>query len=217
MFRGRSIPRPSRRSVIVASSALALTSTYYLASSQKLEAESIPVTKRRPGPLWAPPSRSQMLEHLKTSGRYVHRTDEEGGPVPGPVLLKDENTPDGSEEDGDVFDLIIIGGGATGAGTAVDAASRGLKVACVERDDFASGTSSKSTKLVHGGVRYLQKAIFELDYGECIELKLDRRMTNGNRTMETCQRGSQRTTSLPGDCPSSLLYASVSEHNTSLY
>jgi hypothetical protein len=85
-----------------------------------------------------------------------------------------------------------------------------LKVACVERDDFASGTSSKSTKLVHGGVRYLQKAIFELDYGECIELKLDRHMTDGNRTMETCQRGPERTTSLLGNCPSSLLYASVS-------
>jgi glycerol-3-phosphate dehydrogenase len=58
-----------------------------------------------------------------------------------------------------------VGGGATGAGAALDAASRGLKVACVERDDFSSGTSSKSTKLVHGGVRYLQKAVFELDYG----------------------------------------------------
>ena len=62
------------------------------------------------------------------------------------------------------FDLLIVGGGATGAGVAVDAASRGLKVALVERDDFSSGTSSKSTKLVHGGVRYLQKAFMELDY-----------------------------------------------------
>ena len=102
-----------------------------------------------------------MLEHLRTSGVYIHRTAE-GGPEPGPVLRKDENQDDGD----DVFDLLIVGGGATGAGTALDAASRGLKVACVERDDFSSGTSSKSTKLVHGGVRYLQKAIFELDYGE---------------------------------------------------
>lgn len=62
------------------------------------------------------------------------------------------------------FDLLVVGGGATGAGVAVDAATRGLKVALVERGDFACGTSSKSTKLVHGGVRYLQKAIFELDY-----------------------------------------------------
>lgn len=62
------------------------------------------------------------------------------------------------------YDLLIVGGGATGAGLSVDAATRGLKVAMVERDDFSSGTSSRSTKLVHGGVRYLQKAIMELDY-----------------------------------------------------
>lgn len=59
---------------------------------------------------------------------------------------------------GEEYDLVIVGGGATGTGCAVDAASRGLKVALVERDDFASGTSSRSTKLVHGGVRYLEKA-----------------------------------------------------------
>ena len=61
------------------------------------------------------------------------------------------------------FDVLIIGGGATGAGCAVDASSRGLKTALVELDDFASGTSSRSTKLIHGGVRYLQKAIMRLD------------------------------------------------------
>jgi glycerol-3-phosphate dehydrogenase len=53
------------------------------------------------------------------------------------------------------FDLIVVGGGATGLGVAVDAASRGLKVALFESHDFASGTSSRATKLVHGGVRYL--------------------------------------------------------------
>ncbi len=61
------------------------------------------------------------------------------------------------------YDLIIIGGGATGCGTALDAASRGLKVALVEQNDFAEGTSSRSTKLVHGGVRYLEKAVRKLD------------------------------------------------------
>jgi glycerol-3-phosphate dehydrogenase len=66
----------------------------------------------------------------------------------------------------DVYDLLIIGAGATGAGIALDAATRGLKVAVVERDDFSSGTSSKSTKLVHGGVRYLEKAVWELDYNQ---------------------------------------------------
>ncbi|KAK7205450.1 mitochondrial glycerol-3-phosphate dehydrogenase [Myxozyma melibiosi] len=64
------------------------------------------------------------------------------------------------------FDIVIIGGGATGAGAALDAATRGLKVALVERDDFACGTSSRSTKLVHGGVRYLEKAFWNLDYGQ---------------------------------------------------
>ena len=53
------------------------------------------------------------------------------------------------------WDIVIIGGGATGLGAAVDAASRGYKTLLVEQADFAKGTSGKSTKLVHGGVRYL--------------------------------------------------------------
>ena len=64
------------------------------------------------------------------------------------------------------YDLLIIGGGATGVGVALDAATRGLKVALVEKDDFSAGTSSRSTKLVHGGVRYLEKAFFNLDRGQ---------------------------------------------------
>jgi glycerol-3-phosphate dehydrogenase len=63
------------------------------------------------------------------------------------------------------FDLVVIGGGITGAGVARDAALRGLKVALLEREDFASGTSSRSSRLVHGGVRYLEhghlKLVFE--------------------------------------------------------
>lgn len=70
------------------------------------------------------------------------------------------------QQAGEEYDLLVIGGGATGAGIALDAVTRGLKVALVERDDFASGTSSKSTKLVHGGVRYLEKAVWELDYNQ---------------------------------------------------
>jgi glycerol-3-phosphate dehydrogenase len=54
------------------------------------------------------------------------------------------------------FDLLVIGGGITGAGIARDAAMRGLRTALIERDDFASGTSSRSSRLVHGGVRYLE-------------------------------------------------------------
>jgi len=55
------------------------------------------------------------------------------------------------------FDLVVIGGGITGAGIALDASSRGMKVALVEKNDFASGTSSRSTKLIHGGLRYLKQ------------------------------------------------------------
>ena len=62
------------------------------------------------------------------------------------------------------FDVLVVGGGITGAGVAVDAASRGLSVALVERHDFASGTSSKSSKLVHGGLRYLQQKEYRLVY-----------------------------------------------------
>ncbi|KAK7844359.1 glycerol-3-phosphate dehydrogenase sdp6 [Quercus suber] len=64
------------------------------------------------------------------------------------------------------LDMLVIGGGATGSGVALDAVTRGLRVGLVEREDFASGTSSRSTKLIHGGVRYLEKAVFNLDYGQ---------------------------------------------------
>ncbi len=62
----------------------------------------------------------------------------------------------------DYFDILVIGGGITGAGIALDASARGLKVALVEKGDFASGTSSKSTKLIHGGLRYLKNWEFSL-------------------------------------------------------
>src|SRR5436305_14481745 len=65
---------------------------------------------------------------------------------------------------GQHFDVLVIGGGITGMGCALDAATRGLSVALVERDDFASGTSSKSSKLVHGGLRYLQQKEVGLVY-----------------------------------------------------
>ncbi|MEO0472464.1 MAG: glycerol-3-phosphate dehydrogenase/oxidase [Bacteroidota bacterium] len=60
------------------------------------------------------------------------------------------------------FDVLVIGGGATGCGIALDAASRGLKTLLLEKGDFASGTSSKSTKLIHGGLRYLKQFEFGL-------------------------------------------------------
>lgn len=62
------------------------------------------------------------------------------------------------------FDICIIGGGATGAGIALDAVLRGLSVALIDKNDFAGQTSSKSTKLIHGGVRYLEQAVKKLDW-----------------------------------------------------
>jgi glycerol-3-phosphate dehydrogenase len=69
-----------------------------------------------------------------------------------------------TELSGEKFDLLVIGGGITGCGVARDAAMRGLKVALVERDDFASGTSGRSSRLVHGGLRYLEHGQLHLVY-----------------------------------------------------
>ncbi|KAH9810888.1 glycerol-3-phosphate dehydrogenase [Melampsora americana] len=147
---------PRFRSKLLSTSLLTLTlsgTTLYLLQRererQKLQLDSTrdtnhPANSRVPI-LWTPPNRQEVISALKDN-RLITRI----------------STP--SAKDTDEYDLLIIGGGATGAGVALDAASRGLKVALVERDDFSSGTSSKSTKLVHGGVRYLQKAVFGLDY-----------------------------------------------------
>ncbi|MBW7935467.1 MAG: glycerol-3-phosphate dehydrogenase/oxidase, partial [Gemmatimonadaceae bacterium] len=70
------------------------------------------------------------------------------------------------------FDVVVIGGGITGAGIAREAAQRGLDVALVERDDFASGTSSRSSRLVHGGVRYLEHGHLRLVFEACHERRL---------------------------------------------
>jgi glycerol-3-phosphate dehydrogenase len=72
----------------------------------------------------------------------------------------------------DRFDVVVIGGGVTGAGVALDAASRGYSVALVERDDYAVGTSSRSSKMVHGGLRYLQN----FDLGLVREALLERQL-----------------------------------------
>jgi len=72
----------------------------------------------------------------------------------------------------EVFDLVIIGGGITGAGVARDASSRGMKVALVEARDFAEGTSSRSSKLIHGGIRYLEN----LEFGLVFEALSERRL-----------------------------------------
>ena len=103
------------------------------------------------------PTRAEMFREIQRRiGLNSTRNKKNGGAA--------EN--DNDDNDDDKFDLLVIGGGATGSGVALDAQTRGLKTILVERDDFASGTSSKSTKLVHGGVRYLEKAVFNLDYGQ---------------------------------------------------
>ncbi|ORY68060.1 putative glycerol-3-phosphate dehydrogenase [Leucosporidium creatinivorum] len=131
----------------------------------------------RPSATWTPPTRAAQLAALGCTG-IAHgygtghgATREFIGAIADKIGLGSYVPREASEaldeltgKKVDEFDLLVVGGGATGAGVALDAASRGLKVAVVERDDFSSGTSSKSTKLVHGGVRYLQKAVFELDY-----------------------------------------------------
>ena len=111
-------------------------------------------------------SREQQIADLKKSAGIKETVEKNKGvfrnllETGGVVEQRD------MEDDAEPYDLLIIGGGATGTGIALDAVTRGLKVALVERDDFASGTSSKSTKLVHGGVRYLEKAVWELDYNQ---------------------------------------------------
>src|SRR3954469_24682644 len=72
----------------------------------------------------------------------------------------------------EVFDVVVVGGGITGAGVALDAATRGYSVALVEKRDFAAGTSSRSSKLVHGGLRYLQN----FDLGLVREALLERQL-----------------------------------------
>ena len=76
----------------------------------------------------------------------------------------------------DVVDVLVVGAGATGAGVALDAASRGLTVAAIDRGDLASGTSSKSSKLIHGGLRYLENYDFGLVYEGVNERELLQRL-----------------------------------------
>jgi len=169
--------------VLIAGGALTLTSSSLFSedrSGYKAVAGDV-----RPHPLWSPPTRAQMIAALKESSAKSLRPranrankdntslqkkeTESTSSTPSPAAREDSGgeamSRDG-DEDGQGFDLLIVGGGATGTGVAVDAATRGLSVAMVEKDDFGAGTSSKSTKLIHGGVRYLQKAVFELDYDQ---------------------------------------------------
>lgn len=132
------------------------------------EAAAVPPPTYGEGGVFRPPqfphakSRAEQIADLKRSGGVLANVADKAK-----KLLGSGAAPASEENAGEEpFDLLIIGGGATGAGIALDAVTRGLKVAMVERDDFSSGTSSKSTKLVHGGVRYLEKAVWNLDYNQ---------------------------------------------------
>eukprot|EP00667_Euglena_gracilis_P005050 EG_transcript_5076 len=96
-----------------------------------------------------------------------------GGNAPSPTATSIRDLPSREQQlhavqqmaaQGDEVDVLVIGGGATGAGVALDAVTRGLSTVLLEAGDFAGGTSSKSTKLIHGGVRYLQLAVEQLDW-----------------------------------------------------
>lgn len=103
-----------------------------------------------------------MAQNGEAPGRGVRRlVDAEGPGIQKSGMLNREHNL-AALQAGEPFDVLIVGGGATGLGTAVDAASRGHRVALVEQTDFAKGTSSRSTKLVHGGVRYLRQGNISL-------------------------------------------------------
>lgn len=101
---------------------------------------------------------------LRRDEEVLARVEMEGKPIKRARKLPMRNDQLQALQSGEEYDVLIIGGGATGAGCALDACTRGLKTALVEANDFASGTSSRSTKLIHGGVRYLQKAILGVSW-----------------------------------------------------
>lgn len=113
----------------------------------------------------------QPTEHHYAKSYKPLMTSLDAPPSRSELLKKVQNTAN--------FDVLVVGGGATGTGTALDAASRGLNVCLLEKKDFASGTSSKSTKMAHGGVRYLEKAIFQLSKDQ-LDLVIEALNERGN-------------------------------------
>ncbi|KFP06601.1 hypothetical protein N300_11994 [Calypte anna] len=107
---------------------------------------------------------SQFSQYRNKHGTLVHVQAAEAVPVPMKSHFPTREQQILALQTTSEFDVLVIGGGATGCGCALDAVTRGLKTALLERYDFSSGTSSRSTKLIHGGVRYLQKAIMKLDF-----------------------------------------------------
>ncbi|XP_014905198.1 glycerol-3-phosphate dehydrogenase, mitochondrial isoform X2 [Poecilia latipinna] len=114
---------------------------------------------------------SQLIEYRRTQAQLARVAAEAELKVLFANELPSREAQLAALQDTPEFDVLIVGGGATGAGCALDAVTRNLRTALVERSDFSSGTSSRSTKLIHGGVRYLQKAIMKLDYEQYMMVK----------------------------------------------
>ena len=131
------------------------------------EAAAVPPPTYGEGGVFRPPqfpvakSRDEQIAQLKRSAGVVSQVAEKAR-----KWIGGGSSTSADKVEEEPYDLLVIGGGATGAGIALDAVTRGLKVALVEGDDFSRGTSSKRTKLVHGGVRYLEKAVWNLDYNQ---------------------------------------------------
>ena len=106
---------------------------------------------------------------------------------PAHIRLRSENVLSMQTEE---YDIMIIGGGSVGAGVALEASTRGLKSCLIEKGDFSGQTSSKSTKLLHGGVRYLDKAVHGEDVIANINLVLE-----GLRERSTVLNGASYMTS----------------------
>jgi glycerol-3-phosphate dehydrogenase len=150
----------------------ALYSIYRPRDIPGLEAAQVPPPTYGEGGVFRPPnfpllkSREEHIADLKRSAGVLSSAAGTVKKTFGWSSGAQSTVNEEEKGEDEAYDLLVIGGGATGSGIALDAATRGLKVALVERDDFSSGTSSKSTKLVHGGVRYLEKAVWNLDYNQ---------------------------------------------------
>ncbi|CAM6040185.1 unnamed protein product [Sphagnum compactum] len=141
------IRRLAYQTAVVGAAAAALSLT---AAAHSSNSSANPFSRDRSGEIWV------TTDHMTSVGwRVPDRLTQEAA-LPGVAAP---------------FDILVIGGGVTGCGVALDAATRGLRVGLVDRDDYSAGTSSRSTKLVHGGmslacVRYLEKAFWQFDYGQ---------------------------------------------------
>ena len=152
---------------------------------------------RRPPPPWTPPTRSEMLKELKASGKITDVSKRT------------------SSSQGEEFDLLIVGGGATGAGCAVDAASRGLKVALVERDDFGAGTSwsasqpSSITTIIHFSTTAFYRNVVKVHKTRPwrSEISPKGRFRTGLRPIQVGPRSLARAADIPANSPVPFFHA----------